>query len=200
MSAGPEAIPIHGYGFGSAGTPTSPVSLADLDQLRITVGLGADEERYLRLAGDVLEDQARAVVMHWRSQIIAHIPHLARHSRAPDGTPLPAYLAASNLRFEQWVLDTCRRPYDQAWLDYQHEIALRHTAAKKNRTDGVSSTPFVPLRDILAFVAVMNETLRPYLATKGSSAEDVAGMHRAWCKSLQLQLALWARTYGAPEW
>ena len=63
------------------------------------------------------------------------------------------------------------------------------------------STPYVPLRDIIAFVAVMNQTIRPYLAAKGNSAEEVEGMHRAWCKSLQLQLALWTRVYsGRDEW
>ena len=67
--------------------------------------------------------------------------------------------------------------------------------------DGVRSTPFVPLRDIIAFVAVMNQTIRPYLAAKGHSAEDVESMHQAWCKSLQLQLALWTRVYsGRDEW
>ncbi len=67
--------------------------------------------------------------------------------------------------------------------------------------DGVQSTPFVPLPDIIAFVAVMNQTIRPYLAAKGNSAQEVEGMHQAWCKSLQLQLALWAGTYaGRNEW
>jgi hypothetical protein len=40
-----------------------------------------------------------------------------------------------------------------------------------------------------------------YVAAKGNSAEEVEGMHRAWCKSLQLQLALWTRVYsGCDEW
>lgn len=88
-------------------------------------------------------------------------------------------------------------PYDQDWLDYQHEIALRHTALKKNKVDRVESTSHVPLRDIIAFIAVMNETIKPYLAAKGDSAEEVEKMHRAWCKSIQPQLALWANPYMA---
>jgi len=32
-----------------------------------------------------------------------------------------------------------RAGYDRAWLDYQQEIAVRHTRAKKNRTDNVDS-------------------------------------------------------------
>ena len=36
----------------------------------------------------------------------------------------------------------------------------------------------------------MNETIKPYLTAKGNSAGNVEKMHRAWCKSLQLQIAL----------
>jgi len=61
---------------------------------------------------------------------------------------------------------------------------------KKNKTDGVRSTPYAPLEDVIAFVAVMNETIKPYLAAKGNSAEEVEKMHRARCGSMQLQLAL----------
>jgi hypothetical protein len=147
------------------------------------------------MAGEVLADQTKEIVDRWRSGIIAGIPHLARHSRTPEGNPIPEYLARSNLRFQQWILDTCLRPYDQDWLNYQPEIALRHTRAKKNQTDGVRSTPYVPFRDVVAFVAVMNDTIKPYLAAKGHSAEEVARMHLAWTKSIQLQLALWAGPY-----
>ena len=186
---------IPGYAYGQETLPKSSISLAELEQMKLSVGFTADTERYLNLAGLVLEDQAKQVVERWRSGIIVNIPHLARHSRSPEGNPLPDYLAASNLRFTQWVLDTCLRSYDQNWLDYQQEIALRHTSLKKNQVDGVKSTPHVPLRDIIAFVPVMNETIKPYLAAKGHSAEDVDGMHQAWCKSLQLQIALWTGLY-----
>ena len=163
--------------------------------LKISAGFTEEDQRYLRLAGEVLRDQTEQIVDHWRTGIIASIPHLARHSRTPEGNAIPQYLAASNLRFQQWILDTCLRPYDQDWLNYQQEIALRHTRAKKNLTDGVRSTPYVPFRDVIAFVAVMNETIKPYLAAKGHSAEEVARMHLAWTKSIQLQLALWAGPY-----
>jgi hypothetical protein len=43
----------------------------------------------------------------------------------------------------------------------EQEIALRHTALKKNKVDGVRSTLHVPLRDVSAFIAVMNETVKP---------------------------------------
>lgn len=186
---------IPGYNYGSAQIAHAPLSLDDLAGLKITLGWSLDDERFLRMAGEVLQDQTEPIVNQWRNGIIAGIPNLARHSRSPDGEPLPAYLAASNLRFRQWILDTCLHAYDQQWLNYQHEIALRHTSQQKNLVDGVRSTPHVPLRDIIAFVPVMNETIRPYLAAKGHLAVEVDGMHRAWCKSIQLQIALWTGTY-----
>jgi hypothetical protein len=195
---------IPGYWYGGAEVAVSPVSLRELEDLKIGVGFTGEDQRYLRLAGEVLADQTKEIVAHWRG-ILAGIAHLARHSRTPEGDAIPEYSANSGLRFQQWILDTCLRPYDQDWLNFQQEIALRHTSQKKNRTDGVRSTPYVPLRDIIAFVAVMNQTIRPYLAAKGAAAEEVDKMHRAWCKSLQLQLALWAKPYtdsgAAPgEW
>src|SRR5208337_5560377 len=164
-----ERIP--GYSYGAPEVPKSAVSVQDLDNLKISAAFTEEDERYLRLAGEVLAGQTKQIVDHWRSGIIASIPNLARHSRSPEGNAIPEYLAKSNLRFQQWILDTCLRPYDQDWLNYQREIALRHTSLKKNKTDAVESSPYVPLRDIIAFIAVMNATIKPYLAAKGNSAE-----------------------------
>jgi hypothetical protein len=82
-------------------------------------------------------------------------------------------------------------------------VALRHTSAKKNQTDGVDSTTFVLYRDIAAFTVVLVETMKPYLAARGNSVAEVELMHSAWAKSLQLQIALWAEVYMASpksEW
>lgn len=194
MSNGPTEIP--GYTFGAREVPRSPVSLAELELLKESVGFTAEDARYLAVAAAVLEDQTRAIVEHWRSGIIASIPHLAKHSRDVEGHALPDYLARSNRRFEQWILDTCRRPYDQDWLNYQYEIAIRHTRLKKNLTDTVESTPFIPLRDIIGFIAVMNDTIRPHLAAKGHVDDEVEKMHKAWRKSMQLQIALFSQPYA----
>jgi hypothetical protein len=188
-----EVIP--GYTYGTADIATSPISMRELNDLKTTVGFTEEDQRYLQLAGAVLADQTSQIVQHWRSGIIDGIPHLARHSRTLEGNPIPEYLSNSNLRFQQWILDTCLRTYDQVWINYQNEIALRHTSLKKNKTDGVQSTTHVPLRDIIAFIPVMNQTIKPYLSAKGNSAVDVEKMHQAWCKSLQLQLAIWTRPY-----
>jgi hypothetical protein len=191
---------ISGYTYGSSELPASPVTLEDLENLKITVGWTEEDERYRQMAGEVLSGQTKQIVEYWRKGIIASIPNLVRHSRTPRGEAIPEYSAKTGLRFEQWILDTCLRPYDQDWLNYQQEIALRHTSQKKNRTEGVSSTPYIPLRDVIAFVPVMNETIRPYLAAKGHPPEDVDKMQRAWSKSLQIQVAIWAKAYVGDEW
>ena len=173
MHANSTEIP--GYAYGMPGIGVATATLHDLRQLKLAAGFTAEDERYLRMAGAVLEDQVERIVQHWRAGIIAGIPHLAKHSRNLDGSPNPDYLARSNRRFEQWILDTCLRPYDQDWLNYQQEIALRHTRLKKNQTDHVDSTPHVPYGDIIAFV------------------------HLACCISMHIQMALWATPYMKAE-
>ena len=194
MNATAESIP--GYSYGRADVARSSVSEAELAQLKVSAGFTDEDERFLRMAGGVLRDQTEQIVHHWRNQIIAGIPNLARHSRTPEGEPIPAYLERSNARFRQWILDTCLKTWDQDWIDYQQEIALRHTSLKKNQADGVRSSAYVPLRDIIAFTGVMNETIKPYLAAQGSSADEVEKMHSAWCKAIQVQIALWIGPYA----
>jgi hypothetical protein len=187
-----EKIPA--YTYGSADATESPISITELEQLKQSVGFTNEDEKYLKLAGEVLTDQTKELVDTWRG-VIAKAPHLAKHSRDPNGKPIARYSENSGLRFQQWILDTCFRPYDQDWLNYQQEIALRHTGLKKNKADGVESTPYIPLRDVIAFTAVINDTIKPFLANKGNSSEEVEKMHRAWCKSLLLQVALWTQPY-----
>ena len=98
-------------------------------------------------------------------------------------------------RFGQWILDTARADYDRAWLDYQHEIGLRHHRAKKNVTDAAPSTAIVPFRDLFALIFPVTFTLRPFLAKKGHSAEDVEKMYAAWVKSCHLHVTLWSQPY-----
>ncbi len=194
MRRGTEEIP--GYSYGLAEVARSTVSVEQLAELKVSAGFTEEDERYLRLAGQVLGDQVEQVVHHWRNDIIASIPSLARHSRTPEGEAIPAYLERSNARFCQWILDTCLRPYDQDWINYQQEIGLRHTSLKKNEVDGVRSSPYVPMRDVIAFTAVMNKTIKPYLTSNGNSADEVEKMHTAWCKSIQIQMALWVGPYA----
>jgi hypothetical protein len=190
---------IPGYTYGTNEVAPSPISLPDFERLKQSAGFTEEDERSLRLAGQVLADQVEQVIGRWRG-IIAATPHLAQYfPLGPDGKPDPAQTRNSGLRFQQWVLDTCLRPYDQGWLNYQQEIALRHTTLKKNQTDGVQAAPSVSLRDVIAFTAVINDTIKPFLAAKGHPPETVEQMHRAWCKAVLLQVALWSQPYTDPQ-
>jgi hypothetical protein len=195
-----DTATIRGYTYGTSEAARSPVTLAELDLLRQTVGLTDKDERYLRMAGELLAPQADAIVDAWRG-VIAKQPHLAVYSAFLDGRPNPAYSAASKPRFSRWIVDVCTRPYDQAWLDYQQEIGLRHTRARKNRTDGVESAEHIPLRYLLAFTAVVVLTIKPFLEGRGRGAEEVERMCAAWTRAVMLHVTLWSRAYtGEPDW
>ena len=189
-----ESVTIAGYTYGSPELPPSPVTLDDLDLLKQTVLFTEEDERYLRLAGDVLADQIEDVLDLWYDFVGSH-PHLVHYFTGPDGQPIADYLAAVRKRFGQWILDTCRRPYDQDWLNYQYQIGLRHHRTKKNQTDGVQSVPNIGLRYLIAFIYPITATIRPFLAKKGHSAEEVDKMHQAWFKAVVLQVALWSYPY-----
>ena len=187
---------IPGYEYGTQETARSPVTLEDLELLKQTVLFTEEDERYLRMAGDVLEGQTEDILDLWYGFVGDH-PHLIHYfADASTGEPNSEYLGRVRERFSQWILDTCRRPYDQEWLDYHYEIALRHTRAKKNENDGAYDTPdYIPLRYIIAFVYPITATIKPFLANGRYSAEDVDKMHDAWFKSVVMQVALWAYPY-----
>ncbi|RKS79809.1 protoglobin [Actinomadura pelletieri DSM 43383] len=186
-----------GYTYGS--TPPSPVSLEELAKLEASVLFTAEDREALRMAGDVLESQVEDVLDVWYGFVAAH-PHLAAYFSTPDGTLLEDYLTRVRGRFGQWILDTCRRPHDQEWLSYAHEISLRHTYEKKNQTDDAPSVPHIPLRYMVAFIYPITATMRPFLAKKGHGEADVERMHQAWFKSVTLQVILWLRPYSPDRW
>jgi len=196
MTLDPSAIP--GYDYGAQRVSRSPVTLEELARLKTAAGLNEGEDHYyLSLAGEVLADQAEDMVNAWRARIGA-AEHLAQWFQKPDGQPDDCYKAAVKPRFVQWVIDTCTRPYDQAWLDYQEEIGLRHTPDKKNATDRASTPPLVPLRYLLAFTSVIITTTREFLGNKGHSPEQIEHMHAAWTKAVLLSVALWSRPFAKP--
>jgi len=190
---------IPGYLYGSDDLSRSPVTEEDLALLKQTVLFGDDDERHLRMAGEVLQDQVEAVLDVWYGFVAAH-PHLVRYFAGPDGSPIDEYLARVRARFGQWIRDLCERPWDRAWLDYQEEIALRHTPAKKNETDAVDAPDLIPLRYLVAFVYPITATVREFLARRGHSEAEVDAMHQAWFKAVTLSVALWSRPYAGEEW
>jgi hypothetical protein len=111
------------------------VTPPDFERMKQSVLFGDEDVKYLRLSHDVLQDQVDAVLDVWYG-FVGATPHLlAPFTDTRDGRPLGDYLGAVRERFGRWILDTARAEYDQAWLDYQHEIGLRHHRTKKNRTD-----------------------------------------------------------------
>lgn len=186
---------IHGYTVGTSQVARSPVSLDDFALMKKGVLFGDDDVNYLRLSRDVVKDQIEAILDVWYG-FVGQTPHLlASFTSKTDGKPLGDYLGGVRKRFGQWILDTSRAEYDQAWLDYQHEIGLRHHRTKKNQTDGAPSTAIVPFRDLFALVFPVTITLKPFLAKKGHSADDVEKMYAAWVKSCLLQVTLWSHPY-----
>jgi hypothetical protein len=191
---------VPGYGYGDPSLSRSAVTLADLERLKAAVLFDSADEAALAEAGRVLADQVEDVLDVWYGFVGSH-PHLLAYFSTPDGEPIPEYLTRVRSRFGRWILDTCSRPYDQAWLDYQQEVALRHTTARKNRTDDAPSVPEVPLRYLIAFIYPITATIRPFLAAKGHDAGRVEEMFQAWFKSVTLQIALWSQPYaGAGGW
>jgi hypothetical protein len=134
-----EAGSIAGYDYGRKGVARSPLSLDELRQLEATVGWSAEDAQVLQRHGELFRDNAEHMVDSWRAVIGAQ-PHLAKWFFSPEGKPDDEYRPKVKKRFVQWVLDACFRPHDQAWLDYQEEIGLRHTPDKKNRTDSAQNT------------------------------------------------------------
>jgi hypothetical protein len=189
---------IPGYTYGTSQVAPSPLTLEDLDNLKKAVLFTEEDERYLRMAGEVLADQVEDILDVWYGFVGSH-PHLVYYFTDGKGNANAEYLAAVRKRFGQWILDTCNRPYDRNWLDYAHEIGLRHHRTKKNKTDGVNSVPVVSYRYMVAFIYPITATIKPFLAKKGHSAEEVEKMHQAWFKSVVLQVALWSAPYVPGE-
>ena len=134
---------IPGYTYGAADLARSPLSLEDLGMLEKTVLFTDDDRSALQQAGEVLSDQVDDVLDVWYG-FVGSNAHLLAYFAGADGKPVNSYLAAVRERFGQWIRDTCERDYDQSWLDYQEEVALRHHRIKKNKTDDVNAAPDHP--------------------------------------------------------
>jgi hypothetical protein len=185
---------IPGYTYGTDAVPRSPVSLDELELLQATLLLGNDDLAALRRSGDLLAGHVEEILDVWYGFVGAN-PHLLAAFTGPDGQPDQTYLAAVRRRFGRWILDTARADYDQDWLDYQHEIGLRHHRSAKNRTDGARAADHIPLRYVLALLVPITTTLKPFLAEGGAAPDEVEAMHQAWVKAVLLQAILWSHQY-----
>jgi hypothetical protein len=185
---------IPGYTYGTDAVPHSPVSLDELELLQRTLLLSEDDRAALRRSRDILAPPVEDILDVWYGFVGAN-QHLLAAFAGPDGQPSQAYLSAVRRRFGQWILDTAQAEFDQAWLDYQHEIGVRHTRRGKNRTDGVRAADHIPLRYVLALLIPITTTLRPFLASGGASPEEIESMQQAWVKAVLLQVILWSQPY-----
>lgn len=184
---------IKGYDYGKATLEKSAVTLEELALLKKTLLWSDEDDHYLRIAGEVLEDQTDDVLDLWYGYV-GDNEHLV-HYFTKNGQPNMDYLTAVRARFRQWILDTCQKAYDQDWLNYQHEIAKRHHSIKKNQTDGVDTVPIIHYRYITAFIYPITATIKSFLSKKGHSQTDVDGMHNAWFKAVTLTVILWTYPY-----
>ena len=190
------AVSIPGYRLGDPALPKSPITTHDLADLKESLLFGEDDVAALRKARGVVEDQVEAILDVWYG-FVASKPHLLVYFSDPaTGQPLGPYLEAVRKRFGQWILDTCDANYDDGWLAWQDEIGRRHHRTAKNKTDGVTAAAHIPMRHVLALAIPISLTMKPFLAKKGASAEEVDAMHAAWTKAVLLQAILWSRPYA----
>jgi hypothetical protein len=189
---------IAGYTYGTSVISPSPISQEEFRYLKQTVLFSEEDKQYLRMAGSILQKQTDTILNLWYN-FIGCYPYLIQYSGKPnDKEPDSAFLGAVRQRFKQWILNTCNREYDQAWLDYQHEIGLRHHLTKKNQTDQVQPVPMIPLRYLIAFIYPITATIKDFLANQGHDIEAVEKIHQAWFKSIVLQVTLWSYPYTNP--
>jgi hypothetical protein len=191
MQHTPTKEQIRGYTYGE--TAPSPLSLNDLELLKKTVLFSGEDEQYLRRAGEVLRDQVDAVLDLWYG-FVGNNEHLLRYF-SKDNQPNSDYLTSVRARFGQWIKDLCTKPFDQDWLNYQHEIALRHHSTKKNKTDDVDAAPIIHHRYLVAFIYPITATIKPFLANKEDDSETVEKMFNAWFKAVTLTATLWTYPY-----
>jgi hypothetical protein len=184
---------IKGYDYGKLSLEKSPVTLQDLELLKRTLLWSDDDNKFLALSGEVLKTQTAEVLDVWYGYVGSN-SHLIYYFSTNE-KPNIDYLTAVRKRFEQWILDLCSRPYDQAWLDYQYEIAKRHHSIKKNATDQVDSVPIIHFRYLVAFIYPITVTIKPFLLKKGHSTQEVDGMMNAWFKAITLTVILWTYPY-----
>jgi Protoglobin len=184
-----------GYTYGTKQVAKSPFTLEDLKLLQQSMLFTEDDVKYLKMSHDILKDQTDAILDVWYGFVGATPQLLYFFGNKTSGKPEGEYLAKVRGRFGKWILQTAEANYDQDWLNYQYEIGLRHYTTKKNKTDKATAVPIVNYRYIPALTIPVTTTLKPFLAKKGASAEDVEKMYNAWVKSVLMQAILWGQPY-----
>jgi hypothetical protein len=184
-----------GYTYGTPQVSKSPFSLEELKLLQQSMLFGEEDIKYLKMSREILKDQTNEILDVWYGFVASTSQLVYFFGNKTTGKPEGEYLAKVRERFALWILQTAEANYDQNWLNYQYEIGLRHYITKKNKTDKVNSVPIVNYRYVPALTIPITTTLKPFLAKKGASAEDVEKMYNAWVKSVLMQSILWGQPY-----
>lgn len=185
---------IPGYRLNDPTLAPSPVTTQQFEELKASLLFGPEDVAALKNAHDILAPQTETILDVWYG-FVASNPHLLRYFSTTSGEAVGPYLDAVRKRFGQWILDTCRAEYDAAWLAYQDEIGKRHHRMGKNKADGVTAAPHIPMSQLLALSIPISATTRPFLANSGLPSQVVGAMHSAWTKAVLLQAILWSRPY-----
>ncbi|TWI91488.1 protoglobin [Chitinophaga japonensis] len=181
------------YESTSAGMTSSTLSLRDLVLLKRMLLFTREDERYLQMAGEILSDQAEAILDIWYDHMVAN-DYLA-HYFARDGQPDADYLNTLRPRFGNWIRQLCQRPYNTQWSQYEQAIAQRYQQ-QSLPTAEMADVPVVFLRYLVTFIYPVTNAIRPFLAKDGHRPEEVEKMHQAWFKAVSLSVILW--TYPDP--
>jgi Protoglobin len=185
----------NGYTYGTKQVAKSPFTLEDLKLLEQSMLFTEDDVKYLKMSHDILKDQTNEILDVWYGFVGGTPQLLYFFGNKTTGKPEGEYLAKVRERFGMWIVQTAEANYDQNWLNYQYEIGLRHYTTKKNKTDKATAVPIVNYRYIPALTIPVTTTLKPFLAKKGASTEDVEKMYNAWVKSVLMQAILWGQPY-----
>jgi hypothetical protein len=187
------AVVDPGLDYGTSKSAVSPVSESDLSRLEQSAGWTAADAGVLARHADLFRAKAESMVDSWRA-VIGSQPPLSQWFAGPDGVPDDEYKASVKRRFVQWVIDVALRPHDRDWLNYQHEIGLRHTPAKKNVTDGSQTPSLVPFRYLLSFIPVVLP-VRRFFAGVIQDESELKRLEDAWTRAVLLHVTLWSRAY-----
>jgi hypothetical protein len=84
---------IPGYTYGTSEVARSPLNQQDLENLKQAVLFGPEDEKYLRMAGEVLAGQIEDILDVWYGFVGSH-PHLLYYFTDGEGNVNSEYLAA----------------------------------------------------------------------------------------------------------
>src|SRR5438874_12709480 len=116
MGAPQEKQKISGYDYGTDKVAKSPITMEEWEELKKSALFSEEDVVYLRMSEDILADQVDDLLKVWRGVIFDH-PHLRAYDEdSKTGKVDTEYASAVAKRFGQWVIDTARAKYDQAWL------------------------------------------------------------------------------------